>query len=54
MLAIWQVACQATILVMDTVESWNGFDVQRPESCNVFRVLVVVIRSSNCDYDNLF
>jgi len=39
MLAIWQVACQATILVMDAVESWNGFDVQRPESCNVLRVL---------------
>jgi len=39
MLAIWQVACQATILVMDAVESWNGFDVQPRESCNVLRVL---------------
>jgi len=39
MLAIWQVACHSTVLVMDAVESWNGFDVQPRESCNVFRVL---------------
>ena len=43
MLAIWQVACQATILVMDAVESWNGFDVQPRESCNVFRVLSIIM-----------
>jgi len=43
MLAIWQVACQATILVMDVVESWNGFDVQAKKSCNVFRVLSIIM-----------
>ena len=43
MLAIWQVACQGTILVLDAAESWNGFDVQPRESCNVFRVLSISV-----------
>ena len=43
MLATWQVACQGTILVLDSVESWNGFDVQPRESCNVFRVLSIIM-----------
>ena len=43
MLAIWQVTCQATILVMDAAESWNRFDVHPSESCNVFRVLSVIM-----------
>ena len=42
-LAIWQGVCQATIVVMDAVESWNGFDVQPRESCNVFRVLSIIM-----------
>jgi len=44
MLAIWQVACQATILGMDAAELWNGFDVQPRESCNVFRVLSISMK----------
>ena len=43
MLAIWQVACQATIVVIDAVVSWKGFDVQPRESCNVFRVLSTIM-----------
>lgn len=43
MLAIWQVVCQATILGMDATELWNGFDVQPRESCNVFRVLTIIM-----------
>ena len=43
MLAIWQVTCQATILVMDAAESWNGFDVQPRESCNVFRAMSIIM-----------
>ena len=43
MVAISQVACQATILGMDAIESWNGFDVQPRESCNVFRVLSIIM-----------
>ena len=43
MLAIWQVTCQATILVMDAVESWNRFDVHPSESCNVFRVMSIIM-----------
>ena len=43
MLAIFQVICQATILVMDAEESWNGFDVQPRESCNVFRVMSIIM-----------
>ena len=42
-LAIWQVTCQATILVMDAAESWIGFDVRPGESCNVFRVLSIIM-----------
>ena len=44
MVAIWQVACQATILGMDAVELWNGFDVQPRDSCNVFRVLSISMK----------
>ena len=50
MLAIWQVICQATILVMDAAKSWNGFDVQPRESCNAFRVMssiVMLIQACN-------
>ena len=43
MLAIWQVTCQATILVMDAVESLNRFDVHPSESCNVFRVMSIIM-----------
>ena len=43
LLAIWPVVCQATIVVMDAVESWKGFDVQPRESCNVFRVLSIIM-----------
>ena len=45
MVAIWQVACQATILGMDAVELWNGLDVQPRDSCNVFRVSLGIIGS---------
>ena len=43
MLAILQMTCQATILVVDVAESWNGFDVQPRESCNVFRVMSIIM-----------
>ena len=38
-LAIFQCACQVTILVSETIGWWKGFDVKPNESCDVFRVL---------------
>ena len=42
-LTISQCICQVTLLVMDVVESWKGFDTQPRESCNVLRMLPISI-----------
>ncbi len=40
---MWQFACQVMILIADVLESWQGIDIQRGESCNPFRVLSIAM-----------
>ena len=62
-LAICQCACQVLILLADAVDSWQGFETESRESCDVVRVLsssmlffqgcnlmAILIRNHNCGF----